>query len=334
MARTSPATARAERLWRIPELLRLRPRTTPELAGALGVPVRTIQRDIRTLREHGLKIESPKRGVHEIAVQPATLNPVEALAVHAATRLLYHHAPVRNRHYQAALEKLAAMLPTPARELALRSTKEATQRRLDDRSLELVARAWFERRVLACEYRSTSGSGSWHRNELEILLVEINRENLAAYVIARERTFHHSVRTFKLARMRQAHLLPDRYEIPEDFDPLRYLSKAWGVVGATDRPPVKVRLRFAPPAAHRIREGGYPNLVIVADFDDGSLVAELEAGTDRAGFPKEILPWVRSWGPSVDVLAPPALRQRWLQDAATVAERDGLLASPIDAMAS
>jgi len=296
--------------------------------------VRTIQRDLSTLREHGLQMDSPHRGLHEITAKSSALNAVEALAVHAATRLLYHHAPVRNRHYQAALEKLAAMLPAPARDLVLRSTKEVTERPPDDRSLELVARAWFERRVLACEYRSSSGSGNWHRNELEILLIEINRENLAAYAIARERTFHHSVRTFKLARMRRAHLLPDRYELPENFDPLRYLSKAWGVVGATDRPPVKVELRFAPDAAHRIREGGYPNLVIVADLDDGSLVAELEAGTDRAGFPKEILPWVRSWGPSVDVLAPPALRKRWLQDAATIAVRDGSAASPIDATAS
>lgn len=61
-----------------------------------------------TLRASGHTIESPSRGRYLISESTSSLNPVEALAVHAAVRLLYHHSPTRNRYYCSALEKLAA----------------------------------------------------------------------------------------------------------------------------------------------------------------------------------------------------------------------------------
>ena len=134
MAKGGPS--KAQRLAQIPDLLRRKPRTTAELSERFGIPVRKM----------GEGIEEIKRGLYVLPETQATLNAVEALAVHAAARLLYHHAPTRNTHYQTALEKLASMLPEPARQISLDSLESVRQRPRDDRTLELVARSWFEGR--------------------------------------------------------------------------------------------------------------------------------------------------------------------------------------------
>lgn len=312
---------KTQRLLRLLELLQLKAHTTAQLAERLNVPVRTVQRDLQTLHAMGETIEQPRRGLYQMPVSRAALNSVEALAVHAATRLLHHHAPTRNQHYVSALEKLAGLLPEPARNIALTSAEELHERPGDDRALELTARAWFEGRVLAFEYRAQSGSGRWHKNELEVYFIEISRDNLAPYAIGLERSYHRLVLTFKLSRMRNTRLLDESYTIPADFDPRVYLSGAWGIMGASGGPIITVRLRFAHEAANRIREGGYPNLRIAAELPDGGLEVAVQVGTDNQGFPREILPWVQSWGPRVEVLEPEALRRRWLDEAQQVAAR-------------
>lgn len=307
----------------MPDLLRARPRTTRELAERFGVPVRTVQRDLETLREMGEGVEEVRRGLHTIPGAESRLSAVEALAIHAAARLLYHHAPVHNPFYLSALEKLAASLPEPARTAAWRSSEELRERPRDDRSLELVARAWFEGRVLAFEYRSPGGSGRPRKKALEVYFVEVSRDNLAPYVIGFERLFHKQVLTFKLSRMHDTQLLADTYAVPETFDPRAYLTNAWGVIGASGGPVVRVRLRFFKDAAYRLREGGYPNLTLEETLPDGSLTVSLLAGTDRHEFPLEILSWVQSWGARVEVLEPAALRARWLEEARRVATSQG-----------
>ena len=308
--------SKARRLAELPELLRLKPYTTKELAQRYGVPVRTIQRDIQTLREGGCAIETSEDFRHRLMPTGSSLNAVEGLAVHAAVRLLYHHSPTRNRYYRSALEKLASLLPEPAKGIAAASAQDLKVRSGDDRALELVARAWFEGKVLRFKYLAPdSFEPAWR--ELETYLLEVSRDNLALYAIGKERSFDR-VLTFKLSRMSEVRVLENSYAIPENFVPNEYLSAAWGVMGGRGDKVATVRLRFKPEAAPRIREGGYPNLTITEDLEDGSLEVEIKAGTDNAGFPREILPWVQSWGPRVDVLAPKALRERWLSEASDV----------------
>ncbi len=319
----SRAVARAKRLYELVELLSSRPWSVAELAEYFGASRRTVERDLEALKELGQAPVRVARGRYRLPPRSSPLNPVEALAVHAATRLLYHQTPAPNRHYVRALDKLAAMLPEPARTLTQESIRPL-RKHGDDRPLELVARAWFERRYLRFEYRAAD-SKNWHRNELAVYFIEVNRQNLALYAIGHERTYHREVRTFKLTRMRNLHLLTDSYEIPEDFSPGAFLEGAWGLVGAHEHR-VTVRLRFVPKAAPRVLENDYPGLEIEERLEDGSLIARLEVGADAEGFPIEILPWVQSWGPRVEVLEPENLRERWIEEARQLAERLATLA--------
>ena len=306
------ALARSRRLLELMELLSSRPHRVSELADHFGCSARTIERDLAELVNGGYGLQKIARGVYALPAKPSTLNPVEALAVHAATRLLYHQTPSPNNHYVRALDKLAAMLPEPARGLAIESIRPL-RKSGDDRALELIAQAWFEKRYVAFEYRSARGSGRFHRKELAVYFVEVNRNNLSLYAIGYERSYHKKVLTWKLARMRNIHLLADTYEIPSDFSPNHYLKNAWGLMG-TSAQSVTVLLRFVPEAAARVQENDFAGLRILRVEQDGSVLAEADVGVDDDGFPIEIFPWIQSWGPRVEVIEPNNLRQRWLQE--------------------
>lgn len=309
--------SKAERLLDLVEELKLRPHSVGELARRYGVSPRTVERDLEALALQGYPLERVARGVYRLREAPPALHPVEALALFAAGRLLYHQAPTRQ--YGSALEKLARMLPEPLRGLLLRSTEGLKERQGDSRTLEMVARALLERRVLAFEYRS-GGSKNWRPKELLVYFLEAGRTNLGLYAVGFERTFHRAVLTFKLSRMRHARLLEETYELPEDFDPSTYFRQAWGVVGVREGG-VEVRLRFAPEAAWRVLEGDYPGLEVERELPDGSLLARLWAAPFKGGVPWEVLAWVQSFGPRVEVLSPPELRELWLAEARQVLEK-------------
>jgi predicted DNA-binding transcriptional regulator YafY len=318
-----PASTKALRLLRLQEILSGHPQTSRQLAERLGegVRLRTVQRDLEALRQIGVDLRNDDRGRYYIPPPPSELNAVEALAVHAAVRLLFHHTEDGNSHYRSALSKLAKMLPDPARAVALASTEELRERHANGRELEQVATAWFERHPLSFAYTKPGGAPQAGL-ELEVYFVEISRVNLATYVIGKERVRRGQIRTFKLSRMHRIELLRgETYAIPQDFNPRQYLSQAWGVVGAGSGRIASVRLRFVKAAAYRIREGGYSGLQIEREFEDGSLEVRIEVGLDKQGFPIEILSWVLGWGDQVDVLAPPELRGRWLEQARAVACR-------------
>ena len=262
-----------------------------------------------------------------------SMSSLEALLTHSAVRLVYHHSPGYQDLYLTALENLSHALPEPARTTASRSTQDLRQKRhqlvkvgdseIDlGKNLEMVARAWFERRMLGFEYLSPGGSGAWRKKELCVYFVEISRSNLEMYAIGFEGSFHRGIMTFKLNRMRQPLFLGGEaaYVLPQDFDPRAYLSSAWGVIGNSGGGLIRVRLRFSKEAAYRIREAHYPGLEIEHQDEGGVLQVSLTVGTDNAGFPLEILSWVQGWGSRVEVLEPQNLRTRWLEEAHKVSQ--------------
>lgn len=312
--------AKSARLLQLAEALKLRPMRVGELARRFGVSERTVERDLKTLIDLGYPVERRHRGEYAIPDRSPPLHPVEALALFAAGRLIYHQAPTRQ--YRTALEKLARSLPQPLRELLLKSTEGLEARNGDSRTLELVTRALLERRVLAFEYRS-AGSRNWRPKEVLVYFLEANRTNLGLYAIGYERSFHKAVHTFKLSRMRNTRLLEETYEIPQDFDPQAYLRQAWGVVGVREKG-VEIRLRFTPEAAWRVLEGDYPGLQAEKELEDGSLLTRLEAAPFKGGVPWEVLAWIQSFGPRVEVLSPPELRRLWLEEAEQLLARYGV----------
>lgn len=296
--------AKAERLNLLREELARRPRSVVELARSHGTSRRTIERDLITLAEV-MGEDLRKNDDHRwyIPQRSSTLNEVEALAVYSATRLLLHTG-VGERHYRAALEKLALQVPEPARSTLMRGVDQLAPAP-EDRVLDLVAQAWFQQRVLKCTYTSAS-SGATSVRELEVYFFEVNRRNLEPYVLAFDRTQRKRVLVFKLARMSQVHLGNDSYEIPAEFDPEAALDRAFGIVMGDE---VVVELLVSERVADRMTEGGDRNLKL-GESREGGLRTVYALGTlDASGQPLELLPWLLSWGTSIEVVGPANVRE-------------------------
>ena len=306
--------SKAARLHELRDLLRLRPRRVTDLAAQFGVSRRTIERDLNDLAE--LEPLESDGAEYYLKHSPVQLNPVEALAVHSATRLLVHHAQINEANYRTALEKLARSLPEPARGSAHRSVDQLAERSsVNSRLLDQVAQAWFERRVLLFDYLSLgSTSGKPRAQQLEVYFFEISRTNLAAYVLGYERGWHKAVRIYKLDRMTNLRLAngPDAsYDIPGDFDPLEFLSGAWGIVVGD---PITVHLRFSAAVAGQLQELPPHNLELSEPAADGSIEVKARAGSAPGGLPYDLLAWIRSWGSEVEVLAPDNVREHVVAD--------------------
>ena len=114
-------------------------------------------------------------------------------------------------------------------------------------------------------------------------------------------------RTFKLERVQTARLLPDPYVIPAGFDPIGYLQHSWQIM--TGDQPAEVVLRFIPEAAAYVRERIWHASQALDAHPDGGLTLRLCIAE-----PREMLPWIRSWGPQVEVIAPEWLRERVAED--------------------
>ncbi|MEX2500925.1 MAG: WYL domain-containing transcriptional regulator [Trueperaceae bacterium] len=298
-------TGKAARLTALVDRLALRPHGVAELARAFGVTRRTVERDLIDLRTLGHDL-TERDHRYALKRRASALNEVEALAVHSATRLLIHTG-VGERHYRRALEKLVQQLPDPARGPLIRAVDDLAPGP-DDRILDLVAQAWFHGRVLRCRYASArSGRARWV--ELQVWFYELNRRNLKPYVLAYERLHAGEVRIYKLARMERARLLADRYVIPSDFDPLEHMRGAWGIVVGE---PVRVRIRAAPEVAFWFRErrADGPDLQVTDEAADGSLTVEVHGNLAADGDLHELLSFLLGWGPKIEVLDPPQVRER------------------------
>lgn len=262
--------------------------------------LRSVQRDLAELVDQG-EVEVTSEGRYRKKRRARELNPVQALAVYSAARMLFHHAAEYNEHYLAALEKLAQDLPERARRVALQANEVYKARRGGRSSLvfEVAAQAWMTGRVLSCTYHSQRRAS---KLELEIYFIEVNARNREAYAIGVNRLKEDSAPyVYRLSRMQQPTLLTKSYDIPEDFHPLRFLSSAWGIMSG---PPVRVELFFSPTVRERIAEEYFGTLAEPAvTLGSGHTRVILHVGNWL-----ELVPWVLGWGGEVEVITPSELR--------------------------
>jgi predicted DNA-binding transcriptional regulator YafY len=160
---------RADRLFRIVQHLRGRRLTTAaDLAGRLGVSLRTVYRDVRDLSLSGVPVEG-EAGVgyrlkpgFDVPPLMFTLSEIEALAV-GARMVEAWGGPVLAEGARTAIEKIVAALPADRR-LAVEKTRlYAPSFHVDGRAmerLESVRDAIGARRVLRLDYRDLGGKAS------------------------------------------------------------------------------------------------------------------------------------------------------------------------------
>lgn len=277
-----------------------------DLAEFCGVDRRTIYRDLEALGVMGVPIwEGEGRfGIHRDSyVSTVRLNINETVALYFAARLVAHHSDEHNPYVAATLDKLAQALPDNmiAGHLtrAAAAIRDRPLRKDYVRALELLTRAWADRRRIRITYRS-GGDGDFSERIIDPYFLEVSRSEPAAYVIGYD-SLRQAIRTFKIERISAAELLDETYELPAEFDPYTFLSSAWGIMNEADE--VDVVLSFSATVAPRVKESRWHHSQQVHDLAGGGCELRLRVGGTR-----EIRSWVLSWGADVEVLAPDGLR--------------------------
>ena len=305
---------RASRLVEIERRLRKHPQglTVREMADALGYSPRTIQRDLNVLEsELGAPLIDGTGRRWRILPGSTPIGAVrfslqEARALLLAARLYLKSAADRDPDGITALEKLADAVPNSVG-VQVRAAVEELGERPRDKAyiavLRTLTEAWAATRTVSIEYKS-QGSPTPKQTELDPYLIEPNQSAVASgtYVIGFS-SEHGEVRTFKVNRIRSA-TITERSFVPAEVDAIRaQIAQSWGgvVFGASA---FEVVLEFAPEVVERVAESNWHDSQRLTHLAGGRLRFEVSVPSLL-----ELTPWVRSWGPSVTVLGPAALRE-------------------------
>jgi proteasome accessory factor B len=282
-----------------------------ELARFCGVDRRTIYRDIETMDAVGVPVWQldGKFGIdREIYQSTVRLNLNETVALYFAARLLAHHSDENNPHVVGALRKIASSLPDATLSEHMARAADVIRNkplRLDYvQTLETLTRAWADRQLVRISYWAADRPTPQDR-VIAPYFLEVARSEPAAYVVAHDR-LRDAIRTFKIERIQSAELLPEHYEIPEDFDVYKWLESSWGIINEDE---VEIRLRFTPAVSRRVHESVWHHSQTLEELQDGGVLLKMRVGGIR-----EIKNWVMSWGAEVEVLAPLELRTQVAED--------------------
>ena len=314
------ALAKAQRLNHICHLLYRHPRglSVSELAYLCGVSKRTIQRDLRDFDDMGIPLwddegNPPRYGIIKgYYLPPIHLTLDDALALYLAARLLARYADNFDPHITEALAKLAGILPE-----SLAGHIHATIRNLTDRQedprfvrvLGVLALGWATGRKVRIRHQA-AGSENVHEYTFYPYFIEPSATGNATYAIG-QASYFDDVHTFKVERILYAELLDESFETPEGFDGPSLLGSAWGIWYGEEMQ--EVVLRFAASATRRVKETCWHPTQRLEDTPDGGCILRL-----RVAHPKEMVYWIRGWGPQVVVLEPGWLRERMVREAREV----------------
>src|SRR5574342_1198945 len=302
---------RTARLRQLEETLLLKPggMRAADLSRRLKVDRRTIYRDLDFLSEQGVPLwqEHGIFGINRTRYQSTVrLTYHESVALVLAGLLLARTFDERNPHVIAALRRLAVTLPEPFTAQLERAARRTQSQQNNDRHtavLEAIAEGWGTGHKVRIAYNAPNGDASQER---VIAPYTLEATDAGVYVIGHDESTG-EIRTFKLERLQSARLLPEPYSIPNDFDPAAYLKHSWRIM--TGDQPSEVILRFNAEAAPYVRERTWhPSQEIESGPDEGLTLHLCIAE------PREMLPWIRSWGPQVEVVAPEWLRERVAED--------------------
>jgi len=279
-----------------------------DLAGRLGVSVRTLHRYFEMLAEMGVPVyaeRGPYGGfslVRGYKLPPLVFTPEEAVAVALGTSLVHEMwGQLYQDAAQGALAKLENVLPDEQRQeiaWAQRSLVATGMNRADMQALapnlEKLRRAVRENRQVSMIYHSgTHPHGERRELDPYALVHRWGWWYVVGWCHLRE-----ALRSFRVDRVSELALTSQGFSIPAEFDIQTYLAQEW-----KDSPKLQVRLRFAPQFAEAARYSrGYWETF--EEQPDGAVLVTLVAPD-----PNWAVSSVLAYGPVVTVLDPPEIRQ-------------------------
>jgi predicted DNA-binding transcriptional regulator YafY len=275
---------------------------------------KTLQRDIKTLRDLGVPILYDKERGGYLLGKGFFMPPVEFTFDEALSLLtllqqipaddqIPHLATARRAlqkirsHFRDQLQDDLAPLDG---KIHLHLARNAGNDGSAD-VYEKVRLALASRRTLSCRYQANHSA----HEEAETELFELRPYALwycqRAYYVVGLHCGRNDIRQLKLARFDYMQLTPKPYAIPDDFSLTRYLGNAWRMIrGPIDH---RVLIRFDKDRANTATETHWhPTQSEEAWHEDGSVTLAFTVSSF-----KEIKWHILAYGPHAQVLHPPEL---------------------------
>jgi len=316
---------KAERLNKIQIILAVSPDglSRSVLARRLGVSRATISRDIMELSSECPIREDEATGKLSIdkvsLLNNLRLNVREIQALHLACRLLGRKVRFLYPSASSALRKLGAALDSYASPMArfiietagLFESHSRESRTAYADSINRITEGIVHGRVIEFE-RFSRSSGRWLTCSFEAYCIEPYAEGNSLYLIGFDEGSS-EIRTYKLELIRNIHLTERRHHIPREYSMNEYFRSCWGI-WTSEHAPQRVVLLFSREVKERVAQTEWHVSESLKETGDG----RLEWRADIAE-PREMLPWIRGWGPDVEVLEPEWLKVRIAEDLAKAA---------------
>ena len=282
------------------------------LAKDLEVSVKTAQRDLDYMRDQlkaPIAYDPLKKGFYYTSgnwfLPALSLSEGDLVAVLLATRVLeqYHGTPVA-KQLEAIFTKIAESLPdkiTVQPELVFSrfSVSGPPAKPVDHDIWAVVVRGLLHQQSVDMKYLPIEADQAKER-----VIDPYHIANLQGewYVFAKDHSSN-ELRQFSIPRIQAAKLIGDRFEVPADFDPNKFLASAFGRFALTSGQPHAVKLLFDKGVAPWVLERQWSPKQTTKQRSSG----QVELAFQAAGL-YEVQRWVLAWGHSVSVLAPKELK--------------------------
>jgi predicted DNA-binding transcriptional regulator YafY len=276
------------------------------VAELCDVSLRTTQRDLNAIEASNVFPIWRDKGRCGISMKrylpPIHFSPSEALNLFMASRLMLGYAQRYDPDIASIFTKLNCVLPSPLKEQGQKTIEWMNTLPKNSRVVQILGRlaeAWITGRIVHISYQSYSAEEASER-DIDVYYIQPVSIGHSAYVIGYCH-YMKKIRTFKVERIESLTMLPERYDIPRDFDANKHLSSAWGIV--TDDKVETIKLRIMPELVRLMEETVWHPSQIVKRQKDGSAVMTLQVANTW-----ELVTWILGWGEKVEVLEPEGLR--------------------------
>lgn len=312
--------AQLARQWKIIRMAESRRKglTATELAVELGVPLRTVYRDLGAIQEAGFPIYTEKINKNSYWKLldtfkkdfPLPLTVTELMALHMSRSLLgIFEGTIFHDSIESLFNKVRAVLsPETLRYLENISGRLKVQfgpckdfagfREV----IQSISEATAKRRRVEIRYAAVS-SGRETIRKVDPYQVWAMTGSLYLIGLCHLRN---SIRTFAMDRITSFQVLDEPFHFPKDFDLDKYLQTAFHVMRGK---PERAKVRFAQGVAHIVRERLWHPTQEIRELDDGGLELSLEVPINY-----EIISWILGFGSTAEVIEPDSLRTRILDE--------------------
>lgn len=289
-----------------------------QISARLGVPVRTVYRDLEAIHEAGFPIYNDREDKNSYwkfvegfrADLPLPLTTTELMSLHMSRDILrVFEGTVFQESIESLFDKVQASLsPETIRYLeniskrfrvGLAPTKDYRAFR---NQISALSDATAQKKRVEISYKALS---TGEESKRTVDPYQVWAMNGCFYLIG----YCHlrgTVRTFAMERIKDFKAVDEFFEMPSEFSLEDYLHSAFRVMRGQ---PERVKVWFRQSAAQVVKERIWHPTQEIREQEDGSLVVTLEVPINH-----EVTSWILGFGRAAVVLNPSSLRSRMVRE--------------------